>query len=155
MSGFQSLIMSTVSPDGIPEASYAPYVLGTGNTVYVYVSQLAKHTNNLWESGLASILFIEPEQSADQAFARRRLMFEVEAELIDRDTPEWRAVIAEFAARFGHIMATLKKLEDFKLFRLRLRKGLYVQGFAKAYRISGPQLDQVSHMKGSREADER
>jgi hypothetical protein len=26
MSGFESLIMSTVSPDGMPEASYAPYV---------------------------------------------------------------------------------------------------------------------------------
>jgi putative heme iron utilization protein len=43
---FDSLLMATVSDNGIPNASYAVYIQAMGN-YYVFISELAAHTGNL------------------------------------------------------------------------------------------------------------
>lgn len=149
LGNFKTLLMSTVSAEGIPEASYAPFVRMEDNCFYIYVSQLSKHTSNLDTTGIASVLFIEDERDATQVFARRRLTFDCRAELIPRETDKWKEIMDAFSAKFGQVIDLVRPLADFKLFRMRPESGAYVRGFAQAYRITGPQLDSFEHIKVS------
>ena len=54
----QTLLLSTVNKQAEPEASYAPYVRDAGGVFYIYVSELASHTQNMLQKQTASILII-------------------------------------------------------------------------------------------------
>ena len=55
---FSSLQLSTIGENGRPESSYAPFVVTQNNQFYIYVSALARHTNNLLNDGRAGIMII-------------------------------------------------------------------------------------------------
>ena len=44
---FQSVLMATVTEEGRPHASYAPYIEGDEGCFHVFLSELAAHTRNL------------------------------------------------------------------------------------------------------------
>lgn len=144
---FRTLLMATVSADGIPEASCAPFVRADDNCFYVYVSGLSRHTGNLEASGRVSVLFIEDERDVKQLFARARLTFDCRAELIERENDRWQAVIDMFQGSFGNVIELIRPLTDFKLFRLRPQSGIYVRGFAQAYRISDAAMQSIEHIR--------
>lgn len=144
---FKTLIMATLSTDGAPEASYAPFVRAQDDCFYVYVSGLSRHTGNLAASGVLSVLLIEDEGSVKQPFARRRLTFDCRAERIARESEPWHVIMAMFDEKFGNVMDLIRPLKDFELFRLRPQSGIYVKGFAQAYRISDAALKTVEHIR--------
>lgn len=146
LAGFKTLLMSTVSAEGIPDASYTPFVRMEDDSFYVYVSGLSRHTVNLEAIGLVSILFVEDERDAKQLFARRRLSFDCRAELIARDSARWQDAIKVFSRKFGEVVDLIQPLRDFKLFRITPEMGMYVKGFGRAYRISGGNLDNFEHI---------
>ncbi|MFQ6024016.1 MAG: HugZ family protein [Acidiferrobacterales bacterium] len=149
LASFKTLLMSTVSAEGAPEASYAPFVRMDDDCFYIYVSQLSKHTANIEATRTTSILFIEDERDAQQLFARKRLTFDCRAELIERESEDWKSIMKIFERRFGNIMEMIRPLQDFKLFRIRPQGGIYVKGFAQAYRVSGAKLDSFQHIRTS------
>ncbi len=151
---FETLLMATCNAHGEPDASYAPYIEHLGN-YYVYVSELATHTENLTSTGRCSVLFIENETAAKHVFARRRVTLRCEAEDIPRDTQHFEQVLDLFVARFGKFMTMMRKLADFHLFRLQPQSGGYVAGFAQAYTLSGENLNEIRHRneKGHRSPD--
>jgi putative heme iron utilization protein len=134
---FRTLLLATADAGGVPHASYAPFVRADDGCFHIYISGLARHTRNLQATGRASVLIIEDERGADQPFARRRLTLECSAEPIARGTPEWHSILDAFAAEFGEIMAPLRELPDFTLFRLTPQSAVYVRGFGQAYRLNG------------------
>ena len=142
---FQSLQLATVSPEGVPEASYAPYVQ-FGRDYYVYVSELSRHTRNLASVPRASVLFIENEVDAKHLFARRRLTFSCRCEEISRESEHFEHMLNTFEEKFGDFMAMLRNLEDFHLFRVTPEQGTYVAGFARAFELIGENLDRVRHI---------
>lgn len=142
---FASLLMATSSIDGIPNASYAPYVIVQGD-YYVFISELSAHTQNLKQNNALSVLFIEDECRAKQIFARQRVTYQCHANKIDRQDERFDAVIKVLTERFGDIISMLDSLKDFHLFRLHPIKGTYVQGFARAFAIEGENLQQVRHI---------
>jgi len=143
LAGFRSLIMATASADGVPDASYAPYVRIDDNAFYVNLSDLSTHTGNLLATPLASVLFLQPEDDSKQVFARKRLGFETQAERVERESQLWRQVIDLFESKFGDVAALIRPLADFKLFRLVPRRAVYVRGFAQAYPIEAPDLERL------------
>lgn len=143
LAGFRSLFMATVSADGIPDASYAPYVRIDDNAFYVNLSELSTHTANLLATPLASVMFLQPEDDSKQVFARKRLGFETEAGVVERESAPWRRVMDLFERKFGDVAALIRPLEDFKLFRLVPHRGVYVRGFAQAYPIETSELEQL------------
>jgi putative heme iron utilization protein len=143
---FQTLHLGTVTKDGQPEASYAPYVTDQG-FYYVYLSQLARHTGNLRDTGKASVMFIQPESEATHVFARERLTLTCEAQEHPRGTPRFEQVIRLFDERFGKFMQVIRPMQDFGLFELRPVKGSYVAGFARAYTLAGADLSHVEHRR--------
>lgn len=147
LGGFHTLLMATVGTDGIPEASYAPFVDDEHADFFVYISELAKHTQNLKETKQVSVLFIEDEGNTANPFARRRLTYNCTAELIERGSEEWLMILHRFRGRFGQFVDMIEPLEDFKLFRILPFKGNYVKGFGSIYHISGDDLNQIQQVR--------
>lgn len=149
--GFNSLILATVSSSGEPEASAVPMVMGHAGEFYIYVSALSRHTSNLESNPQAGVLLIQEERSAANAFARERLSYQCQAVRVERDDPRFDDIMALFQERFGTIMETLRGLADFQLICLNPLGGTYVRGFAQAWRLSGPGLDDLQHLNPARE----
>ena len=152
LESFKTLLMSTVSAEGVPNASYAPFVY-VGDSFYIYTSQLATHTSNLELTRKVSILFIENEHNADQPFARRRITFNCQADIIDRDGEVWIQIMDIFEEKFGAFIDVVRSLQDFKMFCLTPMSGLYVKGFGKAYRIIGREFNHFQHIASVQEKE--
>jgi hypothetical protein len=143
LAGFRSLLMATVSAEGVPDASYAPFVRMDDNAFYVNLSELSTHTGNLGSTPRVSVMFLQAEQDTKQMFARKRLSFDADAEIVPRDSSHWRQVMAHFANKFGDVIDLIRPLQDFKLFRLQPRSGVYVRGFAQAFPLRDGDLEQL------------
>jgi len=143
---FESVIISTVSQEGIPNSSYAPFVVDEAKNIYIYISDLAAHTQNIYANPRVSILFIEDEAKSNNIFARRRLTFDCNATLIERDTETWNKIVAQLQERFGEMIEVLKSLTDFRIFQLTPSSGRFVLGFGNAYKVSGNNLNQLTHI---------
>jgi heme iron utilization protein len=145
---FQSAVISTVSKDGVPNASYAPFVMDDMKNIYIYVSGLSTHTQNLNAVPIASVLFIEDESKTQQIFARRRLNYECTASLVQSSTAKWIQTVSTFESRFGNIIQLLRDLPDFRIFQLAPTAGRFVVGFGAAYDVDANDLNQLIHVTG-------
>ena len=142
---FNSLLMATVSENGVPDASYAPYVQHK-NDYYVFISDLSIHTSNVAKTGHVSLLFIENEDKAQHLFARKRVTLQCETGEIGRGTEHHKNIMNIFSDKFGKFMKLLEANQDFHLYRIRPLKGAYVAGFGQAFKIEGDNLQQIRHV---------
>lgn len=129
-----SLLIASRSVEGAVAISYAPYVRDeTG--FYIFISELAQHTQNLLTQPRASILFIEPEATASNPFARQRLTFDCVVREISKHHRDYAQQLDAMALKFGEIVAVLRTLPDFHLLVLQPQAGQFVAGFGKAYSV--------------------
>ena len=135
--------MATVSADGVPDASYAPFVRIDDNAFYVNLSDLSTHTGNLMATPRVSVMFLQAEDQSKQVFARKRLSFDADAEVVERNSPLWIRLMDLFEQKFGDVVELIRPLEDFRLFRIVPRRGVFVRGFAQAYPIEGSELERL------------
>jgi len=140
----RTLHLATRAPSGNPEASYAPFIVDESGNFYIFVSKLSRHTRNLLEHPVLSVLLIEPEADAQQVFARKRLSYRCNAEVIRREDSEWELRLDAFESRFGAIIDMLRSLDDFVLFRLVPLDGSFVKGFGQAYTLDAHSIEHVS-----------
>ena len=159
---FASLVLATVGADGLPHASYAPFVVTDNRIFYIFVSELSQHTRDLEHTPQVSIMLIEDERDAGQIFARKRLTLQCQATFVPRDRSvahaedsgqttegesEWQHAADLFQAKFGGMFDLLRSLADFKMFRLDPQEGWFVLGFGQAYRVAGEALDILVHRR--------
>ncbi len=144
----RSLQLASLSQDGIPYASYAPFALGDA-CFYIIISEIAVHALNLQANPSASVLVIEDEDSAEEVFARIRVNYSVYAELLAYDSAAWHEGISRLTQRHGDRPRQLGKHADFKLFRLAPLRGRYVKGFGKAFDLAGGPLagEIINHLR--------
>ncbi|MEM6869098.1 MAG: pyridoxamine 5'-phosphate oxidase family protein [Cyanobacteria bacterium P01_C01_bin.121] len=142
---FGSIMLGTVSAEGLPQASYAPCVVDDERNIYIFVSGLSAHTQNLSATGKASALFIEDESKTTQIFARKRLSYDCTGSLLPRGSEQWDAIAQQFAERFGNIIKIMIDLPDFRIFQLKPLGGRFVMGFGAAYDIDPSNLDKLIH----------
>lgn len=144
----KSLQLSSITKEGKPYASYAPFAMGD-ECLYVLLSEIAVHAVNLQENPLASVLIIEDEDSAGELFARLRVNYSMSAEIIKLEDEQWKEGISVLANRHGDRILNLSELNDFKLFKLTPNGGRYVKGFGRAYTLAGGSLagEGVEHMR--------
>jgi heme iron utilization protein len=143
-----SLQLATCSADGIPEASYSPFVKNENGVFYIYVSEMSAHTANLLDNGKVSVLLIADENKTTQIFARKRVTFQCEATELLRDSAEWEKIINLFSAKFGGVMEHLKTMLDFHMIAMKPTKGRLVLGFGRAYDVFGSKMDCIEHVRG-------
>jgi len=144
---FKTLLLATVSEDGHPDCSYAPFLRDERGHLYIFVSELAQHTKNLLTNPRASLMFTAAETDSKNLFARQRLTLETKASYIPRENSAWPAILDDMETRFGNTIELLKTLPDFHLIRFEVFTGNYVQGFAKAYSLTGPELEIIEHRR--------
>ena len=136
ISSQQTLILATVSINNLPQISYAPYVRDQDGAFFIYVSELAQHTENLLKNQRTSVLFIRPESESNNLFARERVVFNCCVEEIKRDDENFESQLQAMQKKFGEVVETLCALPDFHLFAFRPESGRYVAGFGRAFAIN-------------------
>ena len=130
----RSVQLATVGDDAAPLASYAPFVQLDG-ALYVYLSRLAQHAQNLRATPLLSAMLIRDEAGCEEIFARPRLVLDCTVTEHARDGALFAAVLGCFETRFGETASTVRELTDFSLFRLRPHGARLVSGFARALNL--------------------
>jgi len=139
----KSVILASVDAEGIPNSSYAPFVQ-VDNTLYILVSFMAKHTKNLAEGRITSVMFIEDESATKQIYARERLTIEAAPSQIERDSDLWNTVIIKLKETHGKVVDVIADMQDFILIALKPLKGSYVNGFGSAYFVD-ENLEIIEH----------
>lgn len=139
----KSLMLSTVSPSGIPHASFAPFVMDREHRLYLYTSSLSTHTQNLLTTPQASVLIMEDEAASQQIFARRRITYDCQISPVSRDQPLWISTVDNFEQRFGNIIQILRQLPDFQVFQLVPFQGRFVLGFGSAFEVNPNDIAQI------------
>lgn len=134
----QTLLLSTVTADGAPAISYAPYVRDAAGRFYILVSELAEHTAHLRRQGRAAILFIRPEAESRNPYARQRVILQCRVEEVPADDPTRDEMLGRLEQRFGDTVTLLRGLPDFHLFALTATTGRYVAGFGRTYELELP-----------------
>jgi putative heme iron utilization protein len=134
--------LATLSRDATPEASYAPCVWFEGDC-FVFLSELARHTQNLKLDPSISLLLIEAETATGNAFARKRISLFGSAQIVARADDTYKTVIGDFYHRFGDVMKLIEPLPDFHLFRIVVQRGRFIRGFGQAYELAGDRLEQL------------
>ena len=137
----KSLMLATVHKDKTPLASYTPFAIADNDSgLWILVSDLAGHAQNLSRSGSCSSLLIRDEQDSTQVYVRERLQYEMKSVEYPRDHPDWESGIKALRDRQGALVETLTSLADFRLFLLVPQSGRYVVGFGKAYELKATSL---------------
>lgn len=148
-SSVKTLSLSTLTDEAKPNISYAPFIEDNNGNFYLFLSQLASHTQDLLTHPIASILLMQDEQDTRQLFARQRVSYQCHVEIVEKDdgeNGEYTQLLKQFEKRFGSIMELLNSLPDFTLFRLTPLQGRYVIGFGKAYILTGENLTELEHI---------
>lgn len=145
-----SVQIASLDGERQPQASYAPCVWHDAH-LYLFLSELSRHTRNLRIDPAVGLMLIEDEAAARNAFARRRICYQGRARILERDDPLFAPVLAEFGRRFGAVMDVIEPLPDFHLFQISLLEGQYIQGFGQAYRLTGENLDSLQHVDPRRD----
>ncbi len=138
-------LLATIAEETMPSASYAPLVWVDGRC-YLFLSDLAGHTGNLKRCPSISLMLIEDEDQASNAFARRRITLQGSVSIIKRDDAAFHPVMTEFHHCFGKVMSIIEPLSDFHLFQLQFESGRFVRGFGQAYELSGESLQHLTHI---------
>ncbi|WP_038369095.1 HugZ family protein [Brackiella oedipodis] len=132
----RSLLISSIDDEGLPHASYAPFVqVPEDQGFYIFVSELAAHTQYVLDRPQVQAMIIEDEARTKNIFARLRVTYSCNAQEISRDEPSYDQILDAMTQRCGKTLELLRSFVDFKLIRLLPSKGVLVTGFGKAYRI--------------------
>jgi putative heme iron utilization protein len=134
----KTLQLATVDTQGWPHISYAPFVRQNEH-FYIFLSQLAKHTQHLQQMPKASVMVIKDEADSRNLFARERLIIDVHVEKAELAAARsnthnnTNSILDQMEAELGNTVGLLRTLPDFVLFRLTAAQARYIAGFGKAY----------------------
>jgi heme utilization protein HutZ len=149
----RTLQLATICAQGKPNVSYTPFVLVDGD-YYILISKIARHASNLLVNPQVSFMMIEDEQNLKMVHARKRLTYEAQAVVIERESAQWQTTIDTMHERFGEIIENLSNMADFIMFQLQPENGLFVKGFGKAFQVgSDDQIDFVHLDQGHQSID--
>ncbi len=138
----QTLQLATISPTDEAEASYAPYLYADGN-YYIFISELASHTQNILSNPCVGLLLIESEAEARNPFARKRFSAQCRVTEITSNAANYQSTLDQLERRFGSTIGMLRTLPDFHLLQLQPIEGRLVIGFGKAFELHAAQLSDL------------
>lgn len=148
----RTVVLGTVSAEGIPNVSYAPFVMDEDKNIYIFVSKVSAHSSNLQVNAKASVMLIEDENKSKQIFARRRVTYSCNATPMEKNSPVWEHIANQFDRKFGNIIYIFRNLPDFDIMKFTPREGLFVLDFGAAYKINDHGLNNLIQI---REMDEQ
>jgi putative heme iron utilization protein len=142
----QTLHLSSLKENGSPNISYAPFTKDEQGNYYIFISQLAAHTQDLLINPQVSIMLSEDEQDVRQIFARTRVSYDCHVETVDPSEMIYVDMLDQMQNQFGKVLELLRSLPDFILFRLVPEQGRFVMGFGQAYDLAGEGLQELQQV---------
>ena len=139
-----TIFISTVDNKGYPNVSYAPTYIDPENNFYIYISTLAKHTQNMLITKKISFMIVE--NNSENIFAKKRITLTGEINTIDRTSDVFNHIMLNMKNKLGDTIDMIKHMEDFHLIRIKPLSGLLVHGFAKAFILNGMGLNNITHL---------
>lgn len=150
----QSIILSTLNQEGVSETSVTPFIRDEAGNLYIFISELAQHTQNILQliharslntdvqnktdqTHQLSALLVADESETEQLFARERLTLQLRPIEIKRDSEHFSKILTDFEHTFGEVVTLLASLPDFHLIQLTPICGGYVKGFGQAFTFQG------------------
>jgi len=116
------------------DACHLPFIKDESGNFYILTSQIASHYKSLAKSNEVSLMFVSGNMSkfgVEFSLERCKINCQVRlAEPVRRND-----ILMGFRARYGEIIDTLSKFEDFNLFQLKPKTGVFIRGFGQAYKI--------------------
>ena len=151
LEGYQSVVLGTIGKNGYPFGSYAPCYYD-GEKVFVFLSNISTHAQNIQAHLKASALFVEDEQESKNIFARKRISLQCDVSIIRRDEVLFSQILSKFEEKFeGTMFDMIKGMPDFNMYALTPIYGEATLGFAKAFTIGGEKMNElIPRGKGSR-----
>ena len=139
---YQTTILGTLSDNDYPFSSYAPFYYD-GEVVYVFLSNIATHAQNMQTTPKASAFFIEDESITENMFRRKRISLQCNVNLISRDDSYFESVMEAFTQKQGSTLTMLMGMADFNLYALTPIYGEATFDFGEAYNIGGEKMNQL------------
>lgn len=123
--------------DGEPEVGLLPYACAADRTaLYVQASGLARHSRGMQSGAPVAVLVHAADTPDGDPLQVSRLSVPATVRLLPRESDDFASAARRFVSRFPTAAMTLQ-LGDFNLYELRLGRGRYVEGFARAFNV-GP-----------------
>lgn len=141
----RAVFFSTQNEDDTPEASHAPS-LYIDHSFWLLLSTMSAHTRNIRRTGQLSIMVVDMVDKTGNPFARRRQSMLCESKALALDSAVGDKILEKFTERFGETVSLMRQLSDFDLYRLKMIRGRYIEGFGQAYTLSGAALDELTHI---------
>ncbi len=132
IASIQTMIISSVNENTIAHTSYAPFIENE-QKFYICISAMAKHTHNILNNEMISIMMIEDESKSTNLFARKRVTFDMQVTAIERNSLIFNGSMTLFRDKFGNSAGIYESMQDFQLFELTPMSGRAVFGFGEAY----------------------
>lgn len=148
INSIKSVCINSLDDKEFPFSSYAPFVKYNGK-YYVYLSLMAKHSQNLIINNKCSLLLIEDENNCKNIFARKRVSLQCHSKRFKQNSTEEKEVLEQFKIKFDEEMInTLSSMADFYIFEFSPTYGEAVFGFGKAYNLGGKNFDELLQREG-------
>lgn len=129
---FKSVVLATLTPEGLPFASYAP-LAQTEEGNFIYISEVSDHYNNLISNNILDVLFVADEDNSPSISFRRRVRYRTVSTLLEKN--EETEKILDILEKKDRMISMTRKMNDFHLFKLDFKEGRYVNGPGRAYDI--------------------
>lgn len=135
LNNIKTVILSTVSSEGEPFASYSPYVQDEESNFYVFVSTAVQHSHNMYDTKKAHLLFIEDEANTEHIYARKRLYFKAKAEKFEENDSRFEKIAQLFEKKHAEQASLVRKMPDSRFYKLSAYDGNIVLGFGAAFKL--------------------
>lgn len=143
LENYQSVVLGTTGKNNYPFSSYAPFYYD-GERIYIFISNIATHAQNIQRTLQASTLFIEDESQSKNIFARKRISLQCDVQYIQREDTHFDMIMNHFKIKFSDEMVSmLMGMNDFNLYSLKPVYGEATFGFGEAYNIGGEKMNQL------------
>jgi len=135
----ERVLTAAVVVDGEPVAALLPYAVASdGSALVVQVSGLARHAAGMRSGATIGVLVHAAATSDRDPTALPRLSMQAVVEEPERGSAAFVDAATRLVERFP-IVATTLALGDFRVCLLKLGRGRYVEGFARAVNV-GPDI---------------
>lgn len=136
--------------NGDPATSLVPFVaLRDPLRIFIFISDLSPHTQALRQDPRCGLLIHEPPQAEDPRsnHALARVSFQGHAQIIFREDATELGVDQLYKDKYP-IAEMLLGLGDFHFCQIDITTGSFIQGFGKAFQLSGSNFEVLEHVMG-------
>ncbi len=129
---------------GAVAVSMVPYAfLEDFSCFFLLTSELAMHTQDMQKDKRVSLLISQADDGRDDPLTLGRVELRGNAEMLLTGEPGYMPARGRYVERFPR-SAPLFEFGDFRLWRITMKGGRFVAGFAKAFNLTAEALLAVS-----------